>query len=93
MLKQRHSPLSPIGRIQILTYLIWGILGAPIFDCVIRSCDLFDLFIRNCFGPTIIPAVITSLELFCVLTMCYFSDNVPSKENIKIFMTNIYVLL
>ena len=38
-------PLSPIGRIQILIYLIWGILGAAIFDCVIRSCDLFDWFI------------------------------------------------
>ena len=38
-------PLSPIGRIQILTYLIWGILSAAIFDCVIRSCDLFDWFI------------------------------------------------
>ena len=76
--------LSPIGRIQILTYLIWGILGAAIFDCVIRSCDLFDWFIQTCFGPTFIPAVITSLELFCVLTMSYFPDNVSSKENIKI---------
>ena len=38
-------PLSPIGCIQILTYLIWGILGAAIFVCVIRSCDLFDWFI------------------------------------------------
>ena len=75
--------LSPIGHIQILTYLIWGILGATIFDCVIRSCDLFDWFIRTCFGPTVIPSVITSLELFCVLTMCYFSDSVSSKENIK----------
>ena len=37
-------PLSPIGRIRILTYLFWGILGAAIFDCVIRSCDLFDWF-------------------------------------------------
>ena len=34
--------LSLIGRIQILTYLILGILDAAIFDCVIRSCDLFD---------------------------------------------------
>ena len=76
--------LSPIGRIQILTYLIWGILGAAIFDCIIRSCDLFDWFIRTCFVPTVIPAVITSLELFFVLTMCYFSDTVSSKENIKI---------
>ena len=77
-------PLSPIGRIQILTYLIWGILGAAIFDCVIRSCDVFDWFIRTCLGPTVFPAVITSLELFCVLTMCYFSDNVSNKENIEI---------
>ena len=23
----------------------WGILGAVIFDCIIRSCDLFDWFI------------------------------------------------
>ena len=38
-------PLPLIGRIQILTYIIWGILGAAIFDCVIRSCDLFDWFI------------------------------------------------
>ena len=38
-------PLSPIGRIQILTYLIWGILGAAKFDCIIRSCNLFDWFI------------------------------------------------
>ena len=77
-------PLSPIGRIQILTYLIWGILDAAIFDCLIRSCDLFDWFIRTCFGSTVIPAIITSLELFWVLTLCYFSDNVSSKENIII---------
>ena len=77
-------PLSPIGRIQILTYLIWGFLGAAIFDCIIRSCDLFYWSIRTCLGPTVVPAAITSLELFCVLTMCYFSDNVSSKENIKI---------
>ena len=64
--------LSPIGRIQILTYLIWGFLGAAIFDCIIRSCDLFYWFIRTCLGPTVVPATITSLELFCVLTMCYF---------------------
>ena len=76
--------LSPIGRIQILTYLIWGFLGAAIFDCIIRSCDLFYWFIRTCLDPTVIPATITSLELVCVLTMCYFSDNVSSKENIKI---------
>ena len=76
--------LSPIGRIQILTYLIWGFLGAAIFDCIIRSCDLFYWFIRTCLGPTVVPATITSLELVCVLTMCYFSDNVSSKENIKI---------
>ena len=25
-------------------YLIWGILGAAIFDCIIRSCELFDWF-------------------------------------------------
>ena len=77
-------PLSPIGRIKILTYLIWGFLSAAIFDCIIRSCDLFYWFIRTCLGPTVVPAAITSLELFCVLTMCYFSDNVSSKENIKI---------
>ena len=76
--------LSPIGRIKILTYLIWGFLGAAILDCIIRSCDLFYWFIRTCLGPTVVPAAITSLELFCVLTMCYFSDNVSSKENIKI---------
>ena len=80
-----RNSLSPIVRIQILTYLIWGILGAAIFDCVIRSCDLFDWFIRTCFGPTVIPAVITSLELFCVLTMCYFSDNVSSKKILKYY--------
>ena len=78
------SPLSPIGRIKILTYLIWGFLGAAIFDCIIRSCDLFYWFIRTCLGPTVVPAAITSLELFCVLTMCYFSNNVSSKENMKI---------
>ena len=77
-------PLSPIGRIKILTYLIWGILGAAILDCHIGSCDLFYWFIRTCLGPTVIPAAITSLELSCVLTMCYFSDNVSSKEIIKI---------
>ena len=38
-------PLSPIGRIKILTYLIWGYFGAAIFDCIIRSCDLFYWFI------------------------------------------------
>ena len=76
--------LSPKGCIKILTYLIWGFLGAAIFDCIIRSCDLFNWFIRTCLGPTVVPAAITSLELFCVLTMCYFSDNVSSKENIKI---------
>ena len=27
-------------------------------------------------GPTVVPAAITSLELFCVLTMCYFSEKV-----------------
>ena len=75
--------LSPIGRITILTYLILGFLGAAIFDCIIRSCDLFYWFIRTCLGPTVVPAAITSLELFCVLTMCYFSNNVSSKENIK----------
>ena len=79
-----RKPLSPIGRIKILTYLIWGILGAAIFDCIIRSCDLFHWFIRTCLGPTVIPAAFTSLELFCVLTMCYFSDNGSSKEIIKI---------
>ena len=79
-----NHTLSPIGRIKILTYLIWGFLGAAIFDCIIRSCDLFYWFIRTCLGPTVVPAAITSLELFCVLTMCYFSDNVSSKENIKI---------
>ena len=78
------TPLSPIGRIKRLTYLIWGFLGAAIFDCIIRSCDLFYWFIRTCLGPTVVPAAITSLELFCVLTMCYFSDNVSSKGNIKI---------
>ena len=36
------------------------------------------------FGPIVVPVAITSLELFCVLTMCYFSDNVSSKKNIKI---------
>ena len=77
-------PLSPIGRIQILTYLIWGFLGAAILDCIIRSCDLFYWFIRTCLCPTVVPAAITSLELFCVLTMWYFPDNVSSKENIKI---------
>ena len=80
----KEANLSPIGRIKILTYLIWGFLGADIFDCIIRSCDLFYWFIRICLGPTVGPAAITSLELFCVLTMCYFSDNVSSKENIKI---------
>ena len=77
-------PLSPIGRIKILTYLIWGFLGATIFACIIRSCDLFYWFIRTCLGLTVVPAAITSLELFCFLTKCYFSDNVSSKENIKI---------
>ena len=77
-------PLSPIDRIKILTYLIWGFLGAAIFDCIIRSCDLFYWFIQTCLGPTVVPATISSLELFCVLTMCYFSDNVSSKGNIKI---------
>ena len=134
-----NSPttLYTIGSIQILTYLNWGMLGAAIFDCVIRSCDLFDWFIRRWFGPTVIPgrcvvslskrlyspkvlviprnrwlrlnmteklftgtlnhnknkktkkptvipAVITSLGLFCVLTMCYFFDNVTGKVHIKI---------
>ena len=83
-MKIPDPPLSPIGRIKILTYLIWGFLGAAILDCIIRSCDLFNWFIRTCLGPTVVPAAITSLELFCVLTMCYFSDNVSSKENIKI---------
>ena len=76
--------LSPIGRIKILTYLIWGFLGAAIFDCIIGSCDLFYWFIRTCLGTTVVPAAITSLELFCVLTLCYFSDNVSSKTNIII---------
>ena len=76
--------LSPIGRLKILTYLIWGFLGAAMFDRIIKSRDLFYWFIRTCLGPTVVPAAITSLELFCVLTMCYFSDNVSSKENIKI---------
>ena len=68
--------LSSISRIKILTYLNWGFLGAAIFDCIIRSCDLFYWFIRTCLGPTVVPAAITSLELFCVLTMCYFSEKV-----------------
>ena len=87
-----ETALSPICRIQILTYLIWGFLGAAIFDCIIRSCDLFYWFIRTCLGPTVVPAAITSLELFCVLTMCYFSDNVSSKENIKILYYKIKLL-
>ena len=76
--KKTSRSLSPIGRIKILTYLIWGFLGAAIFDCIIRSCDLFYWFIRTGLGPTVVPTAITSLELFCVLTMCYFSDNVSS---------------
>ena len=44
------APLSPIGRIKILTYLIWGFLGAAIFDCIIRSCDFFLLVHSNLFG-------------------------------------------
>ena len=43
--------------------LRWGFLGAAIFDCIIRSCDLSDWFIQTCFGPTVIPAIIMSLEL------------------------------
>ena len=78
--------LSPIGRIKILTYLIWGFLGAAIFDCIIRSCDIFYWFNRTSLGPTVVPAAITSLKLVCVLTMCYFSDNVSSKENVKILL-------
>ena len=35
----RGMSLSPIGLIKILTYLIWGFLGAAIFDCIIGSCD------------------------------------------------------
>ena len=34
------------------------ILGAAIFDCVIGTCDLHDWFMRTCFGPTVIPAVV-----------------------------------
>ena len=83
-IQRRFHPLSSIGRIKILTYLIWGFLGAAILDCIIRSCDLFYWFIRTCLGQTVVPAAITSLELFCILTMCYFSDNVSSEENIKI---------
>ena len=79
-IQRARCALSPIGRIQILTYLIWGFLGAAIFDYIIRSCDLFYWFIRTCLGPTVVPATITSLELVCVLTMCYFSDNVSSKD-------------
>ena len=80
-----YTALSPIGRIKILTYLIWRFLGEAIFDCIIRSCDLFYWFIQTCLGPTVVPTAITSLELFCVLTMCYFSDNVSSKENTKYY--------
>ena len=68
----------------VLWCLVPPFLGAAIFDCIIRSCDLFYWFIRTCLGPTVVPATITSLELVCVLTMCYFSDNVSSKENNKI---------
>ena len=77
-LTEGNMALSPIGHIKILTYLILGFLGAAIFDCIIRSCDLFYWFIRTCLGPTVNPATITSLELFCILTMCYFSNNVSS---------------
>ena len=46
MTKMAAMPmLSQIDRIKILTYLIWGFLGATIFDCIIRSCDLFYWFI------------------------------------------------
>ena len=48
-------------------------------DHVICSIGSFELVI-----PTVVPAAITSLELFCVLNMCYFFDSVFSKENIKI---------
>ena len=65
--------------------MIWGFLSAAIFDCIIRSCDLLYWFIRTYLGPTVVPAAITSLELFCDLTMCYFSDNASSKENIKYY--------
>ena len=49
-------------------------------DHVICSIGSFELV----WVQPVVPAAITSLELFCVLTMCYFSDNVSSKENIKI---------
>ena len=61
-----------------------GVYVPPRALFLVRSCDLFYLFIRTCLGLTVIPVTITSLELFCVLTMCYFTNNVSSKENIKI---------
>ena len=70
---------------QILTNLILGTMGTAIFDCVIRSCDLFDWFIQTYVGPNVIPAVITSLELFNVMTTCFF-NNVYSVGNIIILL-------
>ena len=60
---ETHKPATYILLIyfnyQILTNLIWGTMGTAIFDCVIRSCDLFNWFIQTYFGPNVIPAFIT----------------------------------
>ena len=72
--KMIRAEVSSIAEIILDRYLIIGSieltdlrnLGAAIFDCVIRSCDMFDWFIRACYGPTVILAVFMSLELFCV---------------------------
>ena len=49
--------LSPKGSIQILTNLIWGILGAAIFDWsldhVIFSIGSFELVFQPSFPPSL----------------------------------------
>ena len=39
------------------------------FDCIIRSCDLFDWLIRTCFGPIVIPTVRLIQTCFCPIVI------------------------
>ena len=48
-----YVSLSPIGRIKILTYLIWGFLGAAIFDCIIMPPTLKKLMGHIAFGACV----------------------------------------
>ena len=62
---------------------------------LIASLDhviFFDWLIRTYFGPPVIPAVITPVELFNVLNKCYLIDYVYSAINNTIYNQSFVVV-